>query len=73
MQQQSIGQFIRFSRRMVDLSQEELGHLVGVGKVTISNIENGKTKSDFVLIEKILILLREKGAPQFDLYSTTAT
>ena len=55
-----IGEAIRFRRKQADLTQEELGRLVGVKKAQISKIENSLTDARFETILKVFKALNAK-------------
>ena len=54
-----LGTHIRDARKAANLSQEELGKKVGLGKSSISKIENGSTRISF---EDAAILMEIMGA-----------
>ena len=48
-----IGKILKTMRRKTNLSQEQIGLLIGYAKNTISQYENGTRNPDFATIEKI--------------------
>jgi len=48
-----LGEKIRHQRRILDMTQEELGDMIGVGKATISSYERGINKIDSDTLTKI--------------------
>ena len=44
---------IKYYRKLFDLSQQQLANLVGVTRVSITHIENGKKIPHLLLAEKI--------------------
>ena len=54
---QEIGKMIRFHRKKSGLSQEAFGHLAGLGKTVIFDIEKGKSTIRFDTLLKVLKVL----------------
>lgn len=52
-----IGRKIKMARVLKDMSQHDLGKVVGTDQSTISNIETGKRSLDVRLLEKICEVL----------------
>ena len=55
-----LGEAIRQARKDRNLTQEELGHLVGVKKAQISKLENSLTDARFETIMKVFKALNAK-------------
>lgn len=55
-----LGALIRFHRKKSGLSQSELGHLSGLGKTVIFDVEKGKLSVRFDTLLKILHVLNIK-------------
>jgi HTH-type transcriptional regulator / antitoxin HipB len=55
-----LGEAIKKARKERDLTQEELGAIVGVGKAQISKIENSLTDARFETIIKVFKALNAK-------------
>ena len=53
MDKTTIGERIKYERQRLDLSQLELGKLVGVSKQCISGWETGRTTPDSITLNKI--------------------
>lgn len=51
MNQRAIGDFIAQKRRARNLTQEQLGEMLGVSNKTISKWENGKCMPDYSIIQ----------------------
>jgi HTH-type transcriptional regulator/antitoxin HipB len=62
-----IGEMIKTARKKRNLTQEELGKLVGVQKAQISKLENGSTNVTISTILKIFDALKGKVKFQIDL------
>jgi DNA-binding XRE family transcriptional regulator len=62
-----IGEMIKVARKERNLTQEELGKLVGVQKAQISKLENGSTNVTIATILKIFNALKTKIKFQIDL------
>ena len=62
-----IGEMIKVARKERNLTQEELGKLVGVQKAQISKLENGSTNVTIATILKIFDALKTKVKFQIDL------
>lgn len=54
----TLGETVRTCRESDDLTQEELGNLVGASRQTIIAIEKGKTTPGFSLAKKLADELR---------------
>ena len=66
-----IGGMIKTARKKRNLTQEELGKLVGVQKAQISKLENGSTNVTIATILKIFDALKAKVKFQIDLSDVT--
>ena len=53
MNQRAIGSFIAQKRRGQNLTQEQLGEMLGVSNKTISKWENGKSMPDYSIIQEL--------------------
>lgn len=53
MNQRAIGDFIAQKRRVQNLTQEQLGEMLGVSNKTISKWENGKCMPDYSIIQEL--------------------
>ena len=53
MDKTTIGERIKYERQRLDLSQLELGKLIGVSKQCISGWETGRTTPDSITLNKI--------------------
>ena len=53
MNQRTIGSFIAQKRRAQNLTQEQLGEMLGVSNRTISKWENGKCMPDYCIIQEL--------------------
>ena len=60
MHKNKIGQMVRFHRKKSGLTQEQLGHLAGLGKTVVFDIENGKLSVRFATLLKVLEVLNIK-------------
>src|SRR6056297_601621 len=56
-----LGEKIKEIRKRRNLSQEELGKLIGVQKAQVSKLENGKSSATLATINKIFRAMRAKA------------
>jgi len=68
-----IGEMIKTARKERNLTQEELGKLVGVQKAQISKLEKGSKNVTIATILKIFDALKAKIKFQVDLAETNLT
>lgn len=54
----SFGELARLKRDSMGITQERLAELVGLSVVQYRNIEKGKTRSNWVTIAKICLILK---------------
>lgn len=54
----SLGELIRQKRNRMKITQEKMAELVGKSVVQYRNIEKGKTRSNWVTIAKICLVLK---------------
>lgn len=52
------GDFIRTKRNQLEITQERIAELIGISTVQYRNIEKGKTRSNWITIVKICLVLR---------------
>jgi len=57
MEMTQIGQMVRFHRKKSGLSQTELGHISGVGKTVVYDVEKGKLTIRLATLLKLLKVL----------------
>lgn len=65
-----IGEMIKVTRKERNLTQEELGKLVGVQKAQISKLENGSTNVTVATMLKVFDALKTKIKLQIELSDT---
>lgn len=68
-----VGEMIKTARKERNLTQEELGKLVGVQKAQISKLEKGSKNVTIATILKIFDALKAKVKFQVDLTGTNLT
>ena len=68
-----VGEMIKTARKERNLTQEELGKLVGVQKAQISKLEKGSKNVTIATILKIFDALKAKVKFQVDLTETNLT
>ncbi len=68
-----LGEMIKTARKERNLTQEELGQLVGVQKAQISKLEKGSKNVTIATVLKIFDALQAKIKLQVDLTGTTLT
>lgn len=61
----SLGELIRFRRKELKLTQEELGNLAGLNRLTISEYERGQVS--YPRFETLELLADALGVPASDL------
>ncbi len=66
MNQISTGNYIAKKRRALNLTQEQLGEMLGVSNKTISKWENGKCMPDYSIIQKLCEVLHVTLAELMD-------
>jgi transcriptional regulator with XRE-family HTH domain len=65
---QAFGNLVRLRREQRDLSQEKLGHLVGLSRTSIANIEKGR---HHLVIHQLLAFARALKVPPAALLPST--
>ncbi len=53
MNQEKIGKFIAECRKQKNMTQEQLGEILGVSSKSVSRWENGKTMPDYVMLDSL--------------------
>lgn len=70
----NLAQFIRYARRQIEMTQEELAEATGLSRQTIIAIENDPTYSpSFHTVHKILNTLHNRGAPECFIHTLIPT
>ncbi len=67
LKQPEVGQFIRELRALIELTQEQFAHKLGVTLPTVSRWENGRSSPSPLAMQKVHSKLRDLGQQGRDL------
>ena len=62
-------QQIRYIRKILDITQEEIQEKTGITQFTLSKIERGKLKVRQETVDKLLIVFKEKREVEIERYN----